>query len=136
MGREKKKSENHPKKPFSDPLIQSCCRVDSALPPVAATRLKWSSNSYYKAINLWVLTFASPRAICLPAEGGHFKVVEFNVYWGISGAPLPPCATQRYSAQGRKVGRTTHQPGDHLQLTARGQRSKETPLPRVCNGYS
>lgn len=55
--------------------------MDSALLPVAATQLKWSSNSYYKAINLWVLTFASPHAICFSAEGGQFKVAELNVNW-------------------------------------------------------
>lgn len=61
-------------KKHSDPFIYNHSGVDLALFSVPARELKWSSNSYYKAINLWVLTYASPLAICFLYRGLTVKL--------------------------------------------------------------
>lgn len=61
VGKQARKKKG--KKTLCDPFIYNHSGVDLVLLSAPARELKRSSNSYYKAINLWVLTYASPLAI-------------------------------------------------------------------------
>lgn len=83
------------KKTLSDPFICNHSGVDLALLSVPAGELKRSSNSYYKAINLWVLTYASPLAICFSGEGWLLSC-SAKCLLGIPNVTLPPSAVNKY----------------------------------------
>lgn len=96
------------KKTLSDPFICNHSGVDLALLSVPAGELKRSSNSYYKAINLWVLTYASPLAICFSGEGWLLSC-SAKCLLGIPSVALPPSAVNKYCTKRQEAAMTAWQ---------------------------